>query len=607
MNILGVSALYHDSAAALCQDGEIVAAVQEERFSRKKNDAAIPREAIQYCMAQLKGQKLDAVVYYDNPILTMDRWFGSCVLGEPDKDVFAKRFQDVFARRLWVRELVLKEIRKYTDKYIKFYICNHHMSHAASAFYPSPFEEAAIVTIDGVGEWATTSIGVGIGAHIYLLKQLMYPDSVGLLYSAFTYFCGFKVNSGEYKLMGLAAYGEPVYADLIKREIMDIKEDGSIKLNGKYFSFMKQDVMVGSEMESLFGVPRRKPEEPIGRIYIDIAASIQSVTEEIILKLARYAKALTGKNKLVLAGGSALNCVANGKILREGIFEDIWIQPAAGDAGGALGAALYAEYMLGEGKRKPNPQDSQKGSFLGSQYTRQEVEDFLLQNKYPYIWVDEREELYGKIADLVVEGKVIGLFQGRMEFGPRALGGRSIIADPRAGEMQSKLNLKIKFRESFRPFAPAVLREKARDIFALEAESPYMLITAQVKECSGMVKKVLPYEEIDLIQVVNEQRSALPAITHYDYSARIQTVDEGRNPFFYGVLNAFYRKTGCPVMINTSFNVRSEPIVCTLKDAYLCFMRTDMDVLVLENAILYKEEQKALVESEDWRKQYELD
>lgn len=615
MNILGISALYHDSAAALICDGKIVAAASEERFTRKKADSSIPIHAIRYCMTELlkicSEGAIDYVVYYDNPLLTLDRWLENVIAVSPDNyAIIEKSYESMFADKLWVHDLIRNALGQLgiADK---LYVCEHHVSHAASAFYPSPFNEAAILTMDGVGEWATTTIGYGKNKEIEILEQISYPHSLGLLYSAFTYFCGFKVNFGEYKLMGLAPYGEPIYANLIKEKLIDICDDGSFRLNLEYFSFTHKSVMTDEAFEKLFDTPRRLPEEQITRKYMDIAASIQAVTEEVVLGLARHARELTGCKNLVLAGGIALNCVANGRVLKDKVFENIWIQPAAGDAGGALGAALYATYHLSDIPRTVESADSQKGTYLGPKYSVEEIEIFLKNNKYPYR-VYEEKELYPQIARYLADNKVIGLLNGRMEFGPRALGGRSIIANPMSEEMQSKLNLKIKFRESFRPFAPAVLRERVADYFELDTDSPYMLLVAPVREelretNETYGEKNTGDEQIDMLQVIKRKRSTIPAVTHVDYSARIQTVDSERNPYFYRIIKNFEKITGCGVVVNTSFNVRGEPIVCTPDDAYRCFMRTDMDVLVMENYVLLKEEQKPLENDENWRNTYELD
>lgn len=608
MNILGISALYHDSAAALCCDGEIVAAASEERFSRKKADASIPKQAIEYCLGELERRegKLDAVVYYDNPLLTLDRWLSQCIWTSPDNEkIIEKSFLPMVSDKLWVHKKIQAAVGG-LGEYGKLLLCEHHVSHAASAFYPSPFEKAAILTVDGVGEYATTTIGYGEGEKIKLIKQLDFPHSLGLLYSAFTYFCGFKVNSGEYKLMGLAPYGEPIYYDKIRKYLLDIKEDGSFHLNVEYFAFMKDNVMTDNKFEELFGLARRVPEERITKPYMDMAASIQKVTEEIILKLARHAKELTGAPNLVMAGGTALNCVANGQIVKEKIFDKVWIQPAAGDAGGALGAALYAEYNMFGGKRIVNENDSQQGSYLGPEYSNVKIAEYL-KSKQCKAYYYEGEELFARIAEYLAQNCVVGVFNGRMEFGPRALGSRSIIANPMSEEMQAKLNLKIKFRESFRPFAPAVIAEREREYFDLDSESPYMLLVAPVNEQLRVRADFVKGDTDDMITVINQRRSSIPAVTHVDYSARVQTVNKSRNPYFYQIIKAFEKRTGCGVVVNTSFNVRGEPIVCTPDDAYQCFMRTDMDVLVMENYLLLKEEQPVWNDAENWRDKYVLD
>lgn len=610
VTILGVSALYHDSAAAVIRDGEIIAAAQEERFSRKKADASIPVHAIDYCLKTVNEQ-IDQVVYYDNPMLTLDRWLSNCTwLGGgtlPDnKKLIEKSYDRMMADRIWVHRHLKNALGDRWPEGTKLMVCEHHVSHAASAFYPSPFKEAAILTMDGVGEWATTTIGKGSDNKLCIFEQINYPESIGLLYSAFTYFCGFKVNFGEYKLMGLAPYGEPVYADLIKSRLIKIEDDGHFKLNQKYFTYTYDDCIVGEEFGKLFGMKKREPESPLSKPYMDLAASIQMVTEEIVLKLAKHARELTGCSNLTLAGGIALNCVANGKILKEGIFDHIWIQPAAGDAGGALGCALYAAYNKFGVERavSPNGKDTQKGSYLGPEYGNEEIKKFLDETGAVYHYC-ETDKIYDVIASYIADDKVVGLHQGRMEYGPRALGNRSIIASALSEEMQSKLNLKIKFRESFRPFAPAVLEEKIQDYFDLPCRSPYMLMTAPVREELRLTKTEEGMAE-DIYSIINRKRSTLPAITHVDYSARIQSVTEDTNPYFYHLLKAYERRAGCGVVVNTSFNVRGEPIVCTPEDSWRCFMRTDMDVLVLENYILLKEEQDEL-EEEDWRNVYELD
>jgi len=610
MVVLGISGLYHDSAAAIVKDGEIIAASQEERFTRKKHDNSIPYNAINYCLREacMKMSQLDCVVYYDQPLLTLDRYINNIFeMGEKSSYLIEEKLEDVFERLSIDRRLR----KKYgtLGKEDKLFTLEHHVSHGASAFYPSPFENAAVLTIDGVGEWATTTLGVGKGEKIDVLKEIDYPHSLGLLYSAFTAFCGFKVNSGDYKFMGLAPYGEPVYYDLIKDKLIDVKNDGSFRLNLEYFDFYHGKYMTNEKFAQLFHGPSRSMESRITRREMDIAASVQKLTEEIVIALAKHLNNISGEKNLVMAGGVALNCVANGKLLKEGIFDKLWIQPAAGDAGGALGCALYAYYHMG-GKRIVKSSDSQKGSYLGPAFSRDEIKRFLDENEYPYSECKDRNVLNNTIAEELSNNKVIGWFQGRMEYGPRALGNRSILGDPRSEKMQSILNLKIKYRESFRPFAPAVLREKVSEYFDMDTESPYMLIVADVvKDRRIAFNKEMfmrDYED-DMLPVVNAKRSDIPAVTHIDYSARVQTVDGESNPQFYSLLKAFEEKTGCAVLINTSFNVRGEPIVCTPKDAYLCFMRTEMDILALGDFILYKKEQKPLKEDGDWRKIYELD
>lgn len=612
MIVLGISALYHDAAAALVIDGDIVAAVQEERFTRKKHDLALPVNAIDYCLkeANIGKEEVDIVAFYDNPIMTMDRFLQNIVAaGEDSKDIIERNFDSMFSKKIWIKnqvDFILGE----NDKR-KFLVCQHHMSHAASAFFPSPYKEAIIITLDGVGEWATTTIGIGKDKKIELCEEIRFPHSIGLLYSAFTYFCGFKVNSGDYKFMGLAPYGIPKYEDIIREKLIDIKEDGSFRLNLDYFDFQYGRTMTNDKFAELFGGPRREPESLITQREMDIAASAQKVVEDIILRLVRHAKDKygCGIDNLVLAGGVALNCVANGKIKNEGIFENMWIQPAAGDAGGALGSALYASYMYADIERKVEAGDSQKGSYLGPEYSVAEIEKWLREREYPFHQY-KGESIYDEIAEKLVEGKVIGLFQGRMEFEPRALGNRSIIADARSEEMQVKLNLKIKFRESFRPFAPSVLFEDANLYFEINCESPYMLLVENVQESRRVISKVqneLDKYEGNMLEIVKQKRSDIPAVTHVDYSARIQTVTKEKNEYYYRLIKAFKEKTGCGVIVNTSFNVRGEPIVCTPQEAYDCFMRTQMDVLVLENMILYKEEQPIFEDNIDWKSQFELD
>ncbi|MDO8748110.1 MAG: carbamoyltransferase [Candidatus Omnitrophota bacterium] len=603
--ILGISAFYHDSAAALVKDGEIIAAAQEERFTRVKHDYAFPGNAISYCLSEagIKAQDLDYVAFYEKPLIKFERLLESYLAYAPlGITSFLKAMPLWIKQKLWIPDIIQKGLPGFKGKLI---FSGHHESHAASAFYPSPFQEAAILTLDGVGEWATTSFGAGKDNDFNLEYEIKFPHSLGLLYSAFTYYAGFKVNSGEYKLMGLAPYGEPKYEDLILKELIDLKEDGSFKLNIGYFPYSYGLRMINKRFENLFGCPARGLESQITQFYMDIARSIQEVTEEVILRICRHLKKITGQKKLCLAGGVALNCVANGKIVREKIFEDIWIQPAAGDAGGALGAALFVWYKYLNNKRLTNGRDSQKASYLGPEYPDEEIEDFLKDESIPYKKYS-REELPKAVADLLSQEKVVGWFQGRMEFGPRALGARSIIADARSEEMQSKLNLKIKFRESFRPFAPTVLQDKAKDYFDLDCDSPYMLLVAPVKEG---IRRKMTAEENSLfgIKKLNVKRSEIPAVTHIDYSARIQTIKRDDFPLYYDTINEFYKKTGCAVIVNTSFNVRGEPLVCRPQEAYRCFMRTGMDYLVIGNFLLDKKEQKPLDKDTDWKKEFSLD
>ncbi len=610
MWILGISGLYHDSAAALVNDGRIVAAAQEERFTRKKADSRIPANAIAYCLQSggLKDSELDAVVYYDNPYITADR-FAANLISTPDKgrNLLQFNYDNMFKSRVWIHEHLSRLLPGYFAAGKKLLVSRHHLSHAASAFYPSPFSEAAILTIDGVGEWNTTTIGLGKGSHITQLKEINYPHSLGLLYSAFTYFCGFRVNFGDYKLMGLAPYGTPIYYDLILDKLIDIKEDGSFRLNLEYFDFQNGGAMTSSQFDQLFGGSRRLPDGKITIREMNMAASVQKVVEEVIVKLARTAVRITGiSTNLVMAGGVALNCVANGVLEREKLFEHIWVQPAAGDAGGALGAALLACYDYFHQDRVISYECSQKGSYWGPEYTSNQIKTYLFSNEIPFHEYEKNDEYYEKIADLVNDGNVIGLFEGRMEYGPRALGNRSIIGDPRNEKMQAKLNVSIKHRESFRPFAPSVLLERCGDYFNCSYPSPYMLFCDYVRQREDQefdLQSMLEMDD-DLIPIINRKRSEIPAVTHVDYSARIQTVEERDNENYYKILKAFEKKTGCGVLINTSFNVRGEPIVCTPEDAYNCFMNTDMDVLILENFILYKEEQPESMQRSDV---YELD
>jgi carbamoyltransferase len=602
--ILGISAFYHDSAAAIVRGGEIVAAAQEERFSRKKHDPRFPKHAIHYCLAEafIEPEELDAVVFYDHPLWTLDRAIKSILTAAPRSEgQWLKASRSILGNKLFVEEFIRRSLKG--DFAIHY--AEHHASHAASAFFPSPFESAAILTFDGVGEWATTTLGVGKHNEIRILKEIRYPHSLGLLYSAFTYFCGFKVNSGEYKLMGLAPYGKPVYADAIREKLIHIREDGSFRLNTEYFGFLDSDKMTNEKFADLFGGPERAQESRLTRREVDLAASIQTVTEEAVVRTARHLRELTGKSDLVMAGGVALNCVANGLLQREKIFDRIWIQPAAGDAGGSLGAAMLVSYHHFKAERTIDQGDSQRGSYLGPAFSSDQVRAFLDRNEYPYKRIDERSERSKLVANALTEGKIVGLFNGRMEFGPRALGARSILGDPRRPDTQSTMNLKIKYRESFRPFAPSVLKEKCSEFFDLDVESPYMLLVAPIRD-ELRTDETVGSETDDLLEIVNHPRSSIPAVTHVDFSARVQTVDRQTNPVFYEIIEEFEKITGVPLVVNTSFNVRGEPIVCTQQDAYRCFMRTEMDILVLEDCVLYKAEQSAAKE-ENWQAEYELD
>ena len=604
--ILGISAFYHDSAAALVVDGKIVAAAQEERFTRRKHDPDFPAQAIEYCLkeAGLAPDRLDYLAFYEKPLAKFDRLLETYLAFAP---AGFRSFR--MALPIWLKEKLhlRRTLRENLGRQFrgKLVFTDHHESHAASAFFPSPYDRAAILTMDGVGEWSTTTLGNGEHNKISLTKQLRFPHSLGLLYSAFTYYCGFKVNSGEYKLMGLAPYGQPAYADTIRKHLLDLRADGSFWVDMKYFNYCQGLTMTNERFHALFGGPPRKPESRIEQRHMDLAASIQAVTEEVVLRLAAEAHRQTGLQHLVMAGGVALNCVAAGRLLREGPFESIWIQPAAGDAGGALGAALFVWHQLLGKPRQPAGCDAQNGSFLGPQFSNECIERFLNGKEAPFERYDREDELVDAVAKLLAEGKIIGWFHGRMEFGPRALGARSIIADPRNAAMQANLNRQIKFRESFRPFAPSVLRESVHEYFRMPAneESPHMLLVAPLLE-----KHRVPLtaedrrrmiEHADLNQRVNVLRSTLPAITHVDYSARVQTVDEHRHPRFHHLIRAFARLTGCPMIINTSFNVRGEPMVCTPDDAYRCFLNTGMDALVLENFILEKEKMRTSLTSEE--------
>jgi carbamoyltransferase len=658
--ILGISAFYHDSAACLVIDGEIIAAAQEERFTRVKHDYNFPVNAARYCLkeAGIPAEQLDYVGFYDKPLLKFDRLLETYLDYAPAGfRSFLKSMPLWMKEKLWMPDLIRTEMakangiederaaKKARKKFEwKLLFGDHHESHAASAFYPSPFEEAAILTIDGVGEWATSSIGIGKGKEITLLKELRFPDSLGLLYSAFTYYTGFRVNSGEYKVMGLAPYGEPKYVSLIKDKLAEVRDDGSIRMNHEFFSYSQGLRMTNRAFDRVFGAQPRRPESKITQREMDLASSIQAITEEAMLKMVGYVHKETGMTKLCMAGGVALNCVANGRILREGPFEDLWIQPAAGDAGGAIGIALaiWHRYL---GNERVSPEkagtwksdagnggtgvppvdgngtgapvghaqdttlppyvDGMNGSYLGPQDSVAEIEAFLQTRNLPYTKYS-RAELPGVVADRLAAGKIIGLHQGRMEFGPRALGARSIIGDARSPAMQSVMNLKIKYRESFRPFAPSVLREHVADWFELNYDSPYMMLVADVARAH---RRQMTAEEKELwgIEKLNIKRSEIPAVTHVDYSARIQTVRRETNPLYWEIIEAFRQQTGCPVIVNTSFNVRGEPIVCTPEDSYRCFMRTEMDYLVLETCVLDKKDQPAFAEKTDWRREFKLD
>jgi carbamoyltransferase len=604
MKILGISAYYHDSAAALLVDGEIIAAAQEERFSRIKHDYRFPKQAVNYCLheANLTIDQIDHIAFYDKPFIKFNRILETYLQYAPwGLSSFVKAMPLWLKQKLWIPDLIKKELG-YGGEIL---FPEHHESHAASAFYPSPFERAAFLTIDGVGEWATSSYGVGNGNKLELLAEMDFPHSLGLLYSAFTYFTGFKVNSGEYKVMGLAPYGEPKYVRTIYDHLIDLKEDGSFRMNMDYFSYPAGLRMTSGKLDRLFDGPPRKPESGLTQREMDLARSVQDVTEEIVLRMARHVKKETGEKYLCLAGGVALNCVANGKLLRENIFDDIWIQPAAGDAGGAFGAALVIHHLYLGNPRKSLSGDVQKGSYLGPQYVSTAIQDFLNKQDATYQKLSD-DALFDFVSDQIIAGKVIGWFQGRMEFGPRALGNRTIIGDARSAEMQKKMNLKIKYRESFRPFAPSVLEEEVGNWFEIERPSPYMLLVANVKK--DKLKEMTPQQEkLFGIEKLNIARSEIPAVTHVDYSARIQSVNKKTNPRYHALISNFFKKTGCPVIVNTSFNVRGEPIVESPSQAYTCFMRTEMDVLVMGNYVLLKEDQPKLEGQENWKNLYELD
>jgi carbamoyltransferase len=616
-SILGISAFYHDSAAALVIDDNIVAAAQEERFTRKKHDPGFPSRAIAYCLkeAGLSPDQLDYIAFYDKPLTKFERLLETYFAYAPSGFwSFARAMPVWLKEKLHMKGMIRRELTGATRARIVF--LDHHESHAASAFFPSPFEEAAILTLDGVGEWSTTTCGTGSGNRIHLTHHVQFPHSLGLLYSAFTYYCGFKVNSGEYKLMGLAPYGRPIYQETIYKHLIDLKPDGSFWLNMDYFNYCQGLTMTNRRFHRLFGALPRHPESTLEKLHLDVAASIQAVTEEVMLRMGRHLHQQTRLKNLVLAGGVALNCVANGRLLREGPFEQIWIQPAAGDAGGALGAALFVWHQLLDNPRQLRGGDAQQGSLLGPQFTPKEIENFLQRVEAPYQQFPEESDLLEHTAQLLAEEKVVGWFQGRMEFGPRALGARSILGDPRSPRMQATMNVKIKFRESFRPFAPCVLQENAHEWFGLQPgqESPYMLLVAPVLERH---RRTLPAADLQRMQTdpnlcerVNVPRSTIPAITHVDYSARVQTVDDVRNPRFHRLLKAFQERTGCPVLVNTSFNVRGEPIVCTPQDAYRCFQATDMDALVMGDYVLEKEKSKPAVDAavrEQYLAQFQLD
>jgi carbamoyltransferase len=611
-SILGISAYYHDSAAAVVCDGKIIAAAQEERFSRKKHDASFPAEAIKYCLeaAGVQLQDIDEVVFYDKPLVKFERLLETYLSYAPRG---LRSF--IAAMPVWLKEkLYLKSTLKRELSELagldaadlpELLFTEHHQSHAASAFYPSPFERAAVLCLDGVGEWATTTAWVGEGNSLKALWEIDFPHSLGLLYSAFTYYTGFKVNSGEYKLMGLAPYGNPQYVDVIKEHLLDLKEDGSFRLDMSYFNYCTGLTMTSAKFDDLFGGPPRKAESEVSQKEMDLAASIQKVTEEVVLLLGKSIREETGCEYLCLAGGVALNCVANGELLRSGIFKDIWIQPAAGDAGGALGAALTVWHDCHDGVRKVEPGDSMSGAYLGPQFNKEEIRQYLDSAGAVYEELDD-DVLMPRVADILSKENVVGWFQGRMEFGPRALGARSIIGDPRSKKMQSVMNLKIKYRESFRPFAPSVLMEEVQNYFDHDRGSPYMLMVAPVSE---QIRTPMTPDEDKLfgIDKLNVSRSELPSITHVDYSARIQTVHRCTNPRYHALISAFQAKTGCGVVVNTSFNVRGEPIVCTPEDSYRCFMRTEMDYLVIENFLLHKPDQAKVASDEGWINEFELD
>ena len=614
--ILGISCYYHDSAAVLLKDGEIVLALQEERFTRKKHDSSFPIHSIRYCLTSEKidFNDIETIVYYEKPLLTFERLLETYIGVAPRGMRSFITAMTVWAKeKLFIKSNINKELSSLQKEFSpeekfnipKLLFSEHHLSHAAAAFYPSPFKDAVVLCMDGVGEWATTSAWIGNNQDLKPLWEITFPHSLGLLYSSFTYYCGFKVNSGEYKLMGLAPYGETKYLDKIKKNLIDIKQDGSFRLDLSYFKFHRGFQMTSLKFEKLFGKPKRKKDDDLTQFHMDIAASIQALTEEIVIKIAKTLRKETGLRNICLSGGVALNCVANGKLLREKIFDQIWIQPASGDAGSALGAALGAWYLNFKKPRKIDHNDSMKGSFLGCSFSNEEIVEYLDNINASYETYTD-EILFEKLSEILEEGNVVGWFNGAMEFGPRALGGRSIIGDPRNEKMQTVMNLKIKYRESFRPFAPSILQEEVSNKFEINTKSPYMLLVAPVKK---EIRKKIPKSQIHLsgIEKLKISRSTIPAVTHVDYSSRIQTVNKETNPRYYSLISAFKKRTDCPCIVNTSFNVRGEPIVCTPQDAYRCFMRTEMDVLVLENQILYKVNQSEINKDENWKQEFELD
>ena len=612
MYILGISAFYHDSAACLLRDGEIIAAAQEERFTRKKHDSSFPTHAIQYCLkeAGIAAKDIDNVVFYEKPFVKFERLLETYLAFAPKGFTsFAKAMPVWIKDKLFQKSALIKELKATLDESVdwreRLLFSEHHLSHAASAYYPSPFDSAAVLTLDGVGEWTTTSLAIGKGSDLKVVKEIHFPHSLGLLYSAFTYYTGFKVNSGEYKVMGLAPYGEPRFADLIREKLITVADDGSFQLDMSYFDYATGLTMTNKKFDALFGGPPRTSETELTQREMDLAASVQKVTEDIVLELARGIAKETDERNLCLAGGVALNCVANGILLREKIFDNIWIQPAAGDAGGALGAALSTWYLHHKKNRvTATKRDSMKGAYLGPEFTDNEIETELIACGARFKKLSEAE-MIENVASALADEKAVGWMQGRMEFGPRALGGRSIIADPRSPVMQKQLNLKVKYRESFRPFAPSVLREDVIDWFEHETDSPYMLLVADVKNDK---RRPMTEDEKDLfgIDKLNVPRSSVPAITHVDYSARIQTVHYDTNPKYHAVISKFKEKTGCPLVVNTSFNVRGEPIICTPTDAFKCFMGTEMDILAVGNFMLYKENQDEALK-ENYKERYELD